>query len=189
MPTAEQLIVRLEAQVDEHNRRITGAANVVDRSMSQIERSATRAEGTMRRATTSMAEGTQIAAYRARLLGYQISDIGTQLSSGTSPFLVLAQQAPHVAQALDGTAGAAGRLAAFFSGPWGAALLAAGSIAATVLIPRIFDIGDEAEKATPKVDDLRKAIQELNANPLRPNFERVSKVIRELVTLDGAIAR
>ena len=96
--------------------------------MKQIESSANRAERATGGAMAGIERSFQKTQQSSRLLGYQISDIGTQLAAGTSPFLILAQQGPQVANALDGAGGAVGRFAGFLSGPWGAAMLTAVSL-------------------------------------------------------------
>lgn len=60
-------------------------------------------------------------------LGYQMQDISMQLATGVNPLIVLAQQGGQTASALAGAGGVAGRVASFFAGPWGAALLAGGA--------------------------------------------------------------
>lgn len=99
--------------------------------------------------------------YRMRLLGYQISDVGVQLAGGQSPFLILAQQGPQVVNALDGVQGRIGKVATFLSGPWGAALLAGGSMlgmfASKMLESR--NVTEEHERAS---KTLKEAIEELD---------------------------
>jgi phage-related minor tail protein len=124
--TADAVVVELEAKLGNYQRDVSQGASTFDQSMKRIEGSATRAEKSVGRSMAAQSQST-------RLLGYQIADIGAQLSAGTNPFLIIAQQAPQVANALDGTTGAAGKMATFFSGPWGAALLAAGSILGVVI--------------------------------------------------------
>jgi hypothetical protein len=143
--SADSVVVELEAKLDGYQRDVQRGASTFDRSMKQIEGSATRAERSVGRSLTQAGQS-------SRLLGYQIADIGSQLASGSSPFLILAQQAPQVANALDGTTGAAGKMATFFSGPWGAALLAAGSILGTV-IGKLIATGDETGKALKKLQE------------------------------------
>ena len=87
-----------------------------------------------------------------RNLGRQISDFGTQLAGGQSPFLILAQQAPQVADALADTGGKAAAVASFFAGPWGAALLAAGS-ALGVLVGKALETGESIDDLVAKLQD------------------------------------
>lgn len=142
--TADSVVVELLAKTDGYTAKINGAANDTAGAMSRIEQSASRAEGQVIKSAGAMANA-------QRNLGRQISDIGTQLAGGQSPFLILAQQAPQVADALADTGGKAARVASFFAGPWGAALLAAGSVAA-VLVGKLFDL-DEAQNQVKKSAD------------------------------------
>jgi hypothetical protein len=145
---AGAVVVELEAKLGNYQRDVLQGATTFDRSMKQIEGSASRAERTVGRSLAAAGQS-------SRLLGYQISDIGTQLASGQSPFLILAQQAPQVANALEGTTGAAGRMATFFSGPFGAALLAAASIIG-IVIGKLAESGDETAKALKELQEHAK---------------------------------
>lgn len=62
-------------------------------------------------------------------MGQQIADVAIQAQAGTNAFVILGQQGSQLAYQLAGAGGAAGRVATFFAGPWGAALLGAVSIA------------------------------------------------------------
>lgn len=153
---AERVVVEITAKLDGFTPKVQVAASQFDGSMKVIERSADKAEKAVTRSFHS-------AAQRSRNLGFQISDIGTQLASGTSPFLILAQQGPQVANAIDGASGAVGRFATFLSGPWGAAILAATTILGGLLAKNIKfgdAIGDEVDKlreAAEKTDTARRA--------------------------------
>lgn len=125
--TADRVVAQLEARNGRFNADVKQSAQVFDQSMTQIERGALRAEAAVARASTQISRQTAAAANASRNLGRQVSDIGVGLASGQSPFLILAQQAPQVADALSDTGGKAAAVASFFAGPWGAALLAAGS--------------------------------------------------------------
>lgn len=121
----ELIAVEVRADVDQLERGMDGAVRVVDRSMDRIDRSVGRTEQGVVRSSRAIAAAQQN-------LGRQIADVGAQLASGSSPFLILAQQAPQVADAMSGMEGKAASVARFFAGPWGAALLAAGSVLAVV---------------------------------------------------------
>lgn len=138
--TADSVVVELLAKTDGYNASIRGAANDTDAAMSKIERSATRAENQIVKSTNAMANA-------QRNLGRQVADVGAQVAGGQSPFLILAQQAPQVADALADTGGRAAKVAAFFAGPWGAALLAAGSVLG-VLVGKALDAGESIEGLT-----------------------------------------
>ncbi len=139
---AESVVLELIAKTDGYAAAVNGAASATTNAMSRIERSASRAEGQIVRSAGAMANA-------QRNLGRQVADVGAQLAGGQSPFLILAQQAPQVADALADTGGKAARLAAFFAGPWGAALLAAGSIAGV--------LGQKLFSTAAAHDDMKRA--------------------------------
>lgn len=130
---------------------------------------AERASGQMAR----FGESSRAATQRSRNLGYQISDIGTQLSMGTSPFIILAQQGPQVANALDGASGAVGRLATFLSGPLGAAVLFGTTMLGGFLL--------RTRETSESVDDLVQKLKE-NAERARDS-ERANDLFAQ--TLEG----
>jgi len=152
----ELIAVEVRADLDQLERGMNGAVRVVDQSMGGVERSVIRAERRVVQSAGAMANA-------QRNLGRQFADVGAQLSSGSSPFMILAQQAPQVADALADTGGKAARVAAFFAGPWGAALLAAASVVG-VLVGKLFEAGDAAEKTKPSIDRLANAYATLIAN-------------------------
>ncbi|RSV15686.1 hypothetical protein CA235_07490 [Sphingomonas sp. ABOLF] len=143
--TADSVVVELFAKTDGYNANINGAANTTASAMSKIEQSATRAEAQIARSAGAMANA-------QRNLGRQVADVGAQVAGGQSPFLILAQQAPQVADALADTGGRAAQVAAFFAGPWGAALLAAGSVLG-VLVGKALEAGDSIEGLVEKLQE------------------------------------
>lgn len=141
----ELIAVEVRADLDQLERAMPGAVRIVDQSMSSVERSVVRAENTVQRSAGAMANA-------QRNLGRQFADIGAQLAGGQSPFLILAQQAPQVADALTDTGGKAAKVAAFFSGPWGAALLAAGSVVG-VLVGQLIEADNRTDGLSKKLED------------------------------------
>ncbi|WP_267395265.1 MULTISPECIES: phage tail length tape measure family protein [unclassified Sphingomonas] len=112
MASAESLVVELIAKTDGYEAKINGAATSSAGGFSKIEASASKAEAavqssvtgmgtSVKRAANDIEEGSARAAQATRNLGFQLSDIGTQLGGGQSPFLIFAQQAPQVIQALE----------------------------------------------------------------------------------------
>lgn len=218
--TAERVVVRLEAQVDKYVADVAKASTATESSLSKVERAAAGAEaqmarsaanmgGAVRQAANDIDEGARRSANATRNLGRQVSDIGVGLATGQNPFFILAQQAPQVADALADTGGRAATVAAFFAGPWGASLLAAGT-AASVLLGEILKtddaLGDETAKleanavktATAEqakaafarteaglIDDVRQLTQELNEQnrALQTNAEQLN--IRAKTDLEG----
>lgn len=153
--TADSVVVELLAKTDGYTPAINGAAAATQTSMSKIEKSAAQAEAQVQKSAAGMGaafnraandidRGAIRAANGTRNLGRQVADIGVGLSTGQNPFFILAQQAPQVADALADTGGRAASVAAFFAGPWAAALLAAGS-ALGILVGKALEAGDSLE--------------------------------------------
>ncbi len=94
-------------------------------------------------------------------LGAQIGDVASGLASGVPPAQIFAQQAAQIGFALSGMAGWLGRVGAFLSGPWGAALL--GAIIILNSLRSGHKEADDAAQAQAKAEaDLKKAIEELD---------------------------
>jgi hypothetical protein len=168
MATAERVVVELEARNGSFDANVRASARTFDQATSAIERGALDAERAVERSFGSIVRSTGQIAQSQRNLGYQFADIGASLASGSSPFVVLAQQAPQVANALEGVGGTAGRLAAFFSGPFGAALLAAGSIIG-VLASKSLEASDAHDKHKKAADELKDAEDRLAGASARAN--------------------
>lgn len=161
--TADSVIVELEARTAGFTSSVQGAASAMQQSSSSIERSAARAEAAIRNTGNVVEITSRQQANSTRNLGRQIADVGTSLASGSSPFLVLAQQAPQFADALADGQGRAARFAAFFAGPWGAALLAAGSILG-VLVEKLFDASkaqDDLKRSAEAAADAERILQDV----------------------------
>jgi murein DD-endopeptidase MepM/ murein hydrolase activator NlpD len=209
---ASRVVVALLADTDQFDVKMRQSAASFGGNMKQIEQSARRAESTVVDASAKFGRSMGSAAQASRNLGYQISDIGTQLSSGTSPFIVLAQQGPQVANALEGARGAVGRFATFLSGPWGAAMLGAITLLGVFLtrnkettdgvddlVEKLKDqaqkardsaaaaeiFGDSLEGVEAAADDARKAIELLEARQKSQEEQTVESIQR---SLDNATA-
>jgi murein DD-endopeptidase MepM/ murein hydrolase activator NlpD len=76
-------------------------------------------------------------------IGYQMQDVVASWSSGINPLVILAQQGGQTAAALSTMGGSAGRVAAFFAGPWGAAI-----IGATLLLGYLWQSESDGKKKT-----------------------------------------
>lgn len=177
MAEADKVVVEIEARVDQANRNLQRHAEIAESSMGRVEHSALKAEAAIRRAAgvkfdpmtlTFKRVGEEAEKVSGRIanaqrnLGRQIADVGSSLASGSSPFMVLAQQAPQVADALTDMGGKAGKVAAFFSGPWGAALLAAGSVVG-VLASSLLSSDDAAKQHEKSAKSLADAIRDMTA--------------------------
>ena len=173
MATAETVVVELFAKTDGYDAAIRGAANTSNTSFSKIEQSASRAEATVVRSAGQMANGT-------RNFGRQVADVGAQVSGGQSPFLIAAQQLPQLAEAISDMGGRAATVAAFFTGPFGASILAAGSVLG-VLVSKALEGGESIESL---VDKLRKNEQQAQRTAqaekiFAGSLEGVEKALRE----------
>lgn len=163
MATADSVVLALQAKDDGFTATVNRAAQTTDAAMSKVEKAAGEAEASVQRsmnglgssvgkAANDIETGSRRVANGTRNLGRQVADVGVGLTSGQSPFLILAQQAPQVADALADTGGKAAKVAAFFASPWGAAMLAAGS-AAGILLGKILESDDALGKETEKLKD------------------------------------
>jgi hypothetical protein len=81
-------------------------------------------------------------------LGYQAQDVTASLASGINPLVILAQQGGQTAAAMSQMGGTVGRVASFFAGPWGAAI-----IGFTLLLGYLWQSEDEGKKKTLDLDD------------------------------------
>lgn len=151
MTNPESVVLRIEAQTGGADRALQQHAATADRAMTAVERSATKAEAAIRQASIVVVDKTALMSNGTRNLGRQFADVGASLAGGSSPFMVLAQQAPQVADALTDMGGRAARVASFFTGPWGAALLAAGSVIG-VLAGKALEGGDTVAGLTAKLE-------------------------------------
>lgn len=188
---AEKVAVEVLAKVDGFDGKIRQSATAFEGGMKRIEQSGAKAEAATGRAMTKVEQSMGRASFASRNLGAQIADVSTQLASGTSPFLILAQQGPQVAQALEGAKGKVGAFASFLTGPWGAAVLGA-----TTLIglfgSKMLEAGDDSEKLKKKTlsladalgqvglssEETRKALEAYNEaqDDAREGAERMIKV-------------
>lgn len=177
---AEKVVVELLARVEGFDGKIRQSASSFGGEMKRIEASADKAERAVGTAMATTERSMQRAGQQSRLLGYQIADVGAQLSAGTSPFIVLAQQGSQVANALEGAKGKVGAFAAFLSGPWGAAMLAATTILG-VFLTKTKDSADSIEDLVAKLkEQAQKTRDTEQANELfGRTLEGVSKAADE----------
>jgi Prophage tail length tape measure protein/D-alanyl-D-alanine carboxypeptidase len=94
-------------------------------------------------------------------LSYQIADVGQSFATGINPMVIFAQQGSQVVQAIAMMQDEAKGLIGFMAGPWGAALLAATTVAA-LLIPKLLDNGEALKKAREEADKFRQAVLALS---------------------------
>jgi len=128
-----------------------------------------------------------------RNLGRQIQDVGVSLVGGQNPFLVIAQQAPQVADALTdvgkkaGVAGLAIKAFAFIATPLGAVLFALAS-AAAILGSRFLGAEKEAKKLDGATVNLRNALRLGGdaAVEARKAIDEYNASQKEAITISGA---
>lgn len=84
-------------------------------------------------------------------LGQQVGDVAQGFAMGISPLTIFAQQGGQVAFALSGVGGRLGQVAAFLSGPYGAAILGA-----TIVMGSLYAASERAAEA----DDKQKTAKE-----------------------------
>lgn len=153
--TAESVVIEVAARVDKAGadmRKLDGTFSSTTNSMKEATRSL---EASVDRAAATIEKDSARIANANRNVGRQLSDITAQLAGGQSPFLIAAQQAPQLADALTDTGGKAAKVAAFFSGPLGAALLGVGTIVAGTLIPALLSGGDATDTMSDAQADLK----------------------------------
>lgn len=116
-------------------------------------------------------------------IGYQMQDVVASYASGISPLVILAQQGGQTAAALSTMGGTAGRVAAFFAGPWGAAILGA-----VMVLGFLWDANKKAEDSTvdlkdaesvrkAKLEDLTKSIREYAKAQREANKETIQAAL------------
>ncbi len=130
-------------------------------------------------------------------LGQQMQDVAVQAQLGTNAFIIFGQQVPQAAFALSGLADSAnrtqariGQIATFLSGPWGAAIFIA--IAALgPLVQKLFETGDEADKARTKAFNFADGLDvlKLSAEDATAAMDQLSSSLRSAITLQGDFLR
>jgi murein DD-endopeptidase MepM/ murein hydrolase activator NlpD len=195
--SAESIVFEFVGETSGLVAPVASAVQSVTGGMGQMQRSATAFESTIRSAaagagasTAAMAQGFSLTTEQSRKLGFQIADIGSKLIGGTSPFVILAEQAPRMAAEFAGATGAAGRMAGVLSGPWGAVLIGAGA-ALGELAFRSLTARSELEQATSELErNARKAAiteqaQQVFANTLEGVTEAMRRNRQALEQLDN----
>lgn len=158
MITAESLVVEIATRVDKARSDITGVGRDFDSSANTVQNATKRIEAATTRATATIERDTARINNANRNVARQFSDIGAQLAGGQSFFLIAAQQAPQLADALADTGGKAAKVASFFAGPLGASLLAVGSILGTTLVPALLSAGDASDTMSDAQADLKNYV-------------------------------
>ncbi|MDF2495080.1 phage tail length tape measure family protein [Sphingomonas sp.] len=158
MITAESLVVEIATRVDKARSDIKGVGNDFDTSANTVQNATRRIEAATTKATATIERDSARIANAQRNVARQYADIGAQLAGGQSPFLIAAQQAPQLADALADTGGKAAKVASFFAGPLGASLLAVGSILGATLVPALLSAGDASNTMSDAQADLKNYV-------------------------------
>lgn len=184
-----------EAQMDQSADRIVGSASKAERALQRMFDPAGYRQARLAEALKKTGADVDRAfdkpflnaTTRTRQLGVQIGQMGSSISSGGSIMQAVGQQASDFAYVLGGTQGAAGRVASFFSGPWGAALLAAGLVVANLISRH----KEEGESLDDLVEKLRKhAVQSRQNDTANEAFARTTEGVADAIrknkeALDG----
>lgn len=137
-------------------------ATAMDRLQTELNqtRSATQQVlGGNRALTTELfrgADGVRAQRFAYQQLGQQLTDVAIQAQMGVNPFVILVQQGSQAAFAMTGFRGAIGRVAAFLSGPWGAAVFGAAAVVG-LLTGALNDNEEAAKNAELGADGLSEA--------------------------------
>lgn len=112
--------------------------------------------------------------------GQQMQDMAIQFQMGTKASTIMAQQLPQLGFAFSGLAGNSnkaldrlGQFGTFIAGPWGA-MLTIGLVALGPLIDKIFESGEEAEKAKKRHRTLSEVLMDEKAS-----IEEVTAALEE----------
>lgn len=99
-------------------------------------------------------------------LGMQINDFATSVSTGASPVQAFNQQIGQVGIAMSMMGGTAGKVGAFFAGPWGAAV-----VIATMALGPLIEAFFNTSKAAQELQEMEKAGREASINLLEARAE------------------
>lgn len=185
----QALLLKIEASTELARRELARLDQPLDALGQNAERGANRFSNAMNKAQKSAKDSARVfeeafrdqerAANRAqnatRNLGFQIGDFATQVSTGTPVLQAFGQQAGQAAGALSDFGGTAGKVGAFFSGPWGAIILAASTVLGG-LAANHFLAKDAAEDQEGAENTLAGAIKTLNEVTGANNLTQEEKI-------------
>lgn len=118
-----------------------------------------------------------------QMLGMQFNDLATSISTGASPITAFNQQIGQVGIAMSTMGGKLGAVGNFLIGPWGTALTIA-TMAVGFLAEKFLFAGDEASKASSKINDLGQQF-----DFAKMSAEDLKKVNELLADANGKIAQ
>lgn len=189
--TADAVAIDLIANMDQFKRSTKQGADEFGRDMDRIKAKAAEAEQGVTNSMEKTGKAIEKSGQVSKRLGLQIGQIGSQLAVGTSPFIIMAQQASDVAIALDGTGGKLGKVIGFLGSWQGAVLLAAGTIAAQFL-PKLLESNDALDKEVEKLkeaaekSELHKEAQQKFSNTIEGVTQDIEKNREALEALNTA---
>lgn len=179
MPSVDPVILRLEAEVDTYNTKISQAERLSDSSFRKIEQSAGRVDGAL-----------QATGGASRVLGQQFSQMGQQVAAGTSVMQAFAIQMPDLVVGMQSAGVEARGLAGFFLGPWGIALTTAASLA-LALSGDILKIGDAADESSSALEGMIQRYRQAMAerNKFAASGQELGDLVKRRDQLQGEITR
>lgn len=161
MATADVVTVELQASVNKYIADTNKAASNFSAKINGMEKDALRAGRGLDRAFDAVNSNAPRAANAMRGLGHQtgnvaaqFQDMGVQLASGTSPFIIMAQQIPQITAATGSLGGALGGLRMAFTSLVSPVGLAA---AAFILVgSAVMNYFSSVDEEIPDADDILK---------------------------------
>ena len=146
--SANRVVVELIGDINNLRNNTTAGANDFERNMGRIESSAAGAERGLQHLS---AQG----GAAVRNLSFQIGDVGSQLASGSSPFIIIAQQGPQVTQALQDISASGATLGQVLKGTAFPGFLAVLSVLPSLIsmLPNGADAADDHAKAEKALAD------------------------------------
>jgi murein DD-endopeptidase MepM/ murein hydrolase activator NlpD len=161
--TADSVIIALIGDTKGLDGPVNASATQFDRSMSKIEASATRAERAI------VKSNAQIGAAN-RNVARQFQDIAVTAGSGQSFPLIMLQQLPQLADALQDTGSKAAGIAKILSGPY----VQAGFAAVAVGVALYQILGRQGNEVDALVEKMRKQARQNDLNRQADNAWRIT---------------
>lgn len=115
-------------------------------------------------------------------IGYQMQDVVASWASGINPLVILAQQGGQTAAAMSTMGGTVGRVAAFFAGPWGAAIIGFTMVLGYLWTSlddgkkKTLDLNDAESRRTATVKDLTEALRGYVEQQKQSNNENLTNL-------------
>lgn len=113
-------------------------------------------------------------------IGYQMQDVVASWASGINPLVILAQQGGQTAAAMSTMGGTVGRVAAFFAGPWGAAIIGFTMVLGYLWTSlddgkkKTLDLNDAESRRTATVKELTQALRDYTEQQRQSNDQNIT---------------